>query len=118
MLQGSARTICPLSACSVVKTSSWRGWVPRVSLRVHSALYMKEDMHILVFLHFADQDKVSNMSEVLLRFNMCIGEYESLLHDYPNDLEQYMKVIKVRNGGCRKLNLCECRYLYFSYMQH
>jgi hypothetical protein len=29
---------------------------------------------------------------------MCIGEYESLLHDYPNDLEQYMRVIKSRMG--------------------
>jgi hypothetical protein len=53
---------------------------------------------LYAFLHFADQDKVPNMSEVLLRFNMCIGEYESLLHDYPNDLEQYMRVIKPRMG--------------------
>jgi hypothetical protein len=36
------------------------------------------------------------MSEVLLWFNMCICEYESLLHDYPNDLEQYIRVIKAR----------------------
>jgi hypothetical protein len=53
---------------------------------------------LYVFLRFADQDKVSNMSEVLLRFNMCIGEYESLLYDYPNDIEQYMRVIKARIG--------------------
>jgi hypothetical protein len=53
---------------------------------------------LYAFLHFADQDKVPNMSEVLLRFNMCIGEYESLLHDYPNDLEQYMRVINARMG--------------------
>jgi hypothetical protein len=50
------------------------------------------------FLHFADQDKISNMSKALLWFNMCIGEYESLFHDYPNDLEQYMRVIKSRIG--------------------
>jgi hypothetical protein len=43
---------------------------------------------LYAFLHFTDQDKVPNMSEVLLRFNMCICEYESLLHDYANDLEQ------------------------------
>jgi hypothetical protein len=36
------------------------------------------------------------MSEGFLRFSMCIGEYESLLHDYPDDLEQYMRVIKAR----------------------
>jgi hypothetical protein len=34
------------------------------------------------FLCFADQDKIPNMSKVLLRFNMFIGEYESLLCDY------------------------------------
>jgi hypothetical protein len=32
------------------KDNSWCEWVPRVSLRVHSALRMKEDMHILTFL--------------------------------------------------------------------
>jgi hypothetical protein len=53
---------------------------------------------LYAFLHFAEQDKISNMSEVLLRFNMCIHEYESLLRDYPNDLEQYMRVIKPRMG--------------------
>jgi hypothetical protein len=53
---------------------------------------------LYAFLRFADQDKVSNMSEVLQRFNMCIGEYESFLHDYPNDLEQYMRVIKTIIG--------------------
>jgi hypothetical protein len=42
---------------------------------------------LYAFLRFADQYKVPNMSEVLLRFNMCICEYESLLYDYPNDLE-------------------------------
>jgi hypothetical protein len=42
---------------------------------------------LYAFFHFADQDKIPNMSGVLLRFNMCIGEYESLLHEYPSDLE-------------------------------
>jgi hypothetical protein len=42
---------------------------------------------LFAFLHFVDQDKIPNMSELLLRFNMCIGEYESLLHEYPSDLE-------------------------------
>jgi hypothetical protein len=42
---------------------------------------------LYAFLHFADQDKIPNMSEVLLWFNMCIGEYESLLREYPSDLE-------------------------------
>jgi hypothetical protein len=53
---------------------------------------------LYAFLHFVDQDKVPNMSEVLLCFNMCTGEYESLLHDYPNNIEQYMRVIKARMG--------------------
>jgi hypothetical protein len=53
---------------------------------------------LYVFLLFADQDKIPNMSEVLLRFNMCIGEYESILREYPSDLEQYMRVIKPRMG--------------------
>jgi hypothetical protein len=53
---------------------------------------------LYVFLCFADQYKVPNMSDILLWFNMCIGEYESLLHDYLNNLEQYMRVIKARMG--------------------
>jgi hypothetical protein len=53
---------------------------------------------LYAFLRFVDQDKISNINEVLLWFNMRIGEYESLLHDYPNDLEQYMRVIKSRMG--------------------
>jgi hypothetical protein len=51
-----------------------------------------------VCLHFVDQDKVLNMSEVLQRFNIYIDEYGSLLHDYPNDLEQHMRVIKPKMG--------------------
>jgi hypothetical protein len=42
---------------------------------------------LYAFLHFADQDKIPNMSKVLLRFHTCTSEYESLLHDYPSDLE-------------------------------
>jgi hypothetical protein len=41
---------------------------------------------LYAFCRFANQDKNPNMSEVLLRFNICIGEYESLLREYPNDL--------------------------------
>jgi hypothetical protein len=48
---------------------------------------LKEVEALYVFLRFAHQDKIPNMSEVFLRFNICIGEYESLLHDYPNDLD-------------------------------
>jgi hypothetical protein len=59
---------------------------------------LKGVAHLYAFLHFVDQDKISNISNVLLWFNMCIGEYESLLHDYPNDLNQYMRVIKPRMG--------------------
>jgi hypothetical protein len=42
---------------------------------------------LYAFLHFAEQDKMTNMSKVLLLFNMCISEHESLLRDYPSDLE-------------------------------
>jgi hypothetical protein len=65
----------------------------------HDAIRVEGVEPLYAFLHFVNQDKVPNMSEILLRFNMCIGEYESLLHDYLNDLEQYMRVIKPRMGG-------------------
>jgi hypothetical protein len=66
---------------------------------------------LYAFLHFIDQDKMSNMSEVLLRFNMCICEYEILLHDYLNGLEQYMRVMKTRIGVVANstfVNACTC----------
>jgi hypothetical protein len=53
---------------------------------------------LYAFLRFTDQDKIPNISEVLLRFHECTSEYESLLRDYPTDLEQYMRVIKPRMG--------------------
>jgi hypothetical protein len=53
---------------------------------------------LYAFLCFANQDKIPNMSEVLLQFHVCTSEYESILRDYPNDLEQYMRVIKPRMG--------------------
>jgi hypothetical protein len=68
---------------------------------------------LYVFLCFADQDKILNMSKVLLRFNMCLGEYESFLHDYPSDLEQYMRVIKPRMGNISNstfVNTCTCYF--------
>jgi hypothetical protein len=64
----------------------------------HNVLCVEGVESLYVFLLFADQDKIPNMSEVLLRFNMCIGEYESILREYPSDLEQYMRVIKSRMG--------------------
>jgi hypothetical protein len=48
---------------------------------------------------FVDQDKITNLSEVLLWFHMCTSEYENLIRDYPSDLDQYMRVIKPRMGG-------------------
>jgi hypothetical protein len=64
----------------------------------HNGLCVEGVEPLYAFLCFAGQDNVPNMSEVLLWFNMCIGEYESLLHDYPDDLEQYMRVMKARMG--------------------
>jgi hypothetical protein len=48
------------------------------------------------FLRFAEQDKVSNLSEVLLRFSMVENEYESLLQGYPANLRRYLDVIRHR----------------------
>jgi hypothetical protein len=48
---------------------------------------------LYAFLHFADQDKVPNLSEVLLGFSMVENEYESLLQGYPTDLRRYLDVI-------------------------
>jgi hypothetical protein len=81
---------------------------------------------LYAFPHFVDQGKIPNMSKVLLWFNMCKGEYESLLRDYPTDLEHYMRVIKPRMGDVSNLtfvnagtcNLYTCnpnvKHKYFS----
>jgi hypothetical protein len=53
----------------------------------HDAICVEGVEHLYAFLHFADQDEIPNMSEVLLWFHMCTSEYERLLRDYPNDLE-------------------------------
>jgi hypothetical protein len=59
---------------------------------MHFVLKGVEPLH--VFLRFADQDKVLNLSEVLLRFCMVENEYESLLQGYPTDLRRYLVVIR------------------------
>jgi hypothetical protein len=51
---------------------------------------------LYVFLRFADQDKVPNLSEVLLRFSMVENEYESLMQGYSTDLRRYLDVIRPR----------------------
>jgi hypothetical protein len=69
-----------------------------------SSLIWWETMHFVLreveplysFLHFADQDNVPNLSEVLLRFSMVESEYESLLQAYPTDLRRYLDVIHPR----------------------
>jgi hypothetical protein len=38
------------------------------------------------------------MPSFVLQTKLCIDEYESLLHEYPSDLEQYMRVIKPKMG--------------------
>jgi hypothetical protein len=59
-----------------------------VPIRTQTLWYVLKGVEPLyAFLHFADQDKIPNMSKVLLRFHMCTSEYESLLRDYPSDLE-------------------------------
>jgi hypothetical protein len=68
---------------------------------------------LYAFLRFANQDKIPNMSEVLLRFNICIGEYESLLRKYPSDLEQYMRVIKPRMGNVSNSTFVNAGTCYF-----
>jgi hypothetical protein len=49
---------------------------------------------LYAFLHYADQDKVPNLSEVIMRFSMVENEYESLLQGYPTDLRKYLDVIR------------------------
>jgi hypothetical protein len=69
-----------------------------------SSLTWWEFMHFVLkgveplytFLRFADQDKVPNLSEVLLRFSMVENEYESVLQGYPTDLRRYLDVIRPR----------------------
>jgi hypothetical protein len=68
---------------------------------------------LYTFLHFTDQDKIPNMSEVLLRFNICIGEHESLLREYPNDLEQYMRVTKPRMRDASNSTFVNAGTCYF-----
>jgi hypothetical protein len=48
---------------------------------------------LYAFLHYADQDKVPNLSEVIMRFSMVENEYESLLQGYPTDLRKYLDII-------------------------
>jgi hypothetical protein len=54
---------------------------------------LKEVEPLYAFLHFTNQDKVPNLSEVLLRFSMVENEYEILLQGYPADLRKYLDVI-------------------------
>jgi hypothetical protein len=68
---------------------------------------------LYAFLCFADQNKISNMRDVLLQFNMCIGDYESLHHEYPSDLEQYMRVIKPRMGDISDSTFVNAGTCYF-----
>jgi hypothetical protein len=74
---------------------------------------LKEVEPLYTFLHFVDQGNIQNMSEVLLWFNMCIDEYESLLHEYPSDLEKYMRVIKPRMGDVSNLTFVNAGTCYF-----
>jgi hypothetical protein len=68
------------------------------------------------FLRFIDQDKVLNLSEVLLRFSMVENEYESLLQGYSTDLMRYLDVIQPRAcdiqshmyGNAGKTNFDSC----------
>jgi hypothetical protein len=74
---------------------------------------LKGVQRLYAFLRFADQDKIPNMSDVLLRFNMCICEYESILCDYPSDLEQYMRVIIPRMGDVSNSTFVNAGTCYF-----
>jgi hypothetical protein len=92
----------------------------------HDAICVEGMEPLYAFLCFPDQDKIPNMSDALLPFKMCIGEYEILLHDYPTDLEYYMRVIKPRmrdvsnstfvNAGTCNFHTCNpnAKHKYFS----
>jgi hypothetical protein len=57
---------------------------------------LKRVRPLYAFLHFANQDKVPNLSEVLLRFSMVENEYKSLMQGYPTDIRRYLDVIRPR----------------------
>jgi hypothetical protein len=79
----------------------------------HNVVCVEGVEHLYAFLRFTDQDKIPNMSDVLLWFNMCICEYESLLREYPSDLEQYMRVIKPRIGDVSNSTFVNAGTCYF-----
>lgn len=51
---------------------------------------------LYAFLRFADQDKVPNLSEILLRYTMVRREYESLFQNDRQQFDRYMTVINPR----------------------
>ena len=51
---------------------------------------------LYVFLRFADQDRVPNISEVLMRYYILRSEYESLFRDDRAMFNEYMEVVNRR----------------------
>jgi hypothetical protein len=125
-------TIYSLRACSIVKTSSWHGCLHRVSLRVHSALHKREDMHIHTFLVW----RGGTQCNMCWRgWNLCIPYLfyrprQDFKHERCSFTVQYVhrwvqnpspwvskwswgiyESNQVKNGRCLQHNLFECRYL-------
>ena len=51
---------------------------------------------LFAFLRFADQDKVSTLSEVLLEYRNLKTEYERVFHGKEGEFQRYMSVIDAR----------------------
>ena len=51
---------------------------------------------LYAFLRFADQNKFSNFSEVLMRYHIMKLEYDSLFRDDKASFDEYMEIVNRR----------------------
>ena len=51
---------------------------------------------LYAFLRFADQEKIPNFSEVLLRYHILRQEYDALFHDDTTSFNEYMEIVDSR----------------------
>jgi hypothetical protein len=51
---------------------------------------------LYTFLRFADQERISNFSEVLFKYHILRHEYDALFHDDRTSFDQYIEIINKR----------------------
>jgi Protein of unknown function (DUF 659) len=51
---------------------------------------------LYAFLRFADQEKIPNFSEVLLRYHLLRQEYDALFHDDRSKFNEFMEIVDRR----------------------